>query len=264
MPKRRLVRVAVIGTVVMLVSAGATWGQSTDPFEELHGSVAEVEVWTYGVEEKFGQSQEEWTAHALNLYDANGNRIESTHYTEAGGIRERFVYEFDSTGRETQADEFDMYGQLAGRTISRYEGSVQIERAYDSTGDLIGAYDTETKPGGSHIVTTYDSESGDVSSVMEFLYNGDGNLISWRITAENGTPISLIVYDYGEDGMDAISTASIYLLGVELMKVVLGTELSEVDEFGNWTEKRKHKLEERFGTEEWVLSSIERRSIIYR
>lgn len=264
MLRRKLARVATLGVIVTLASAGVTLGQVLTPFEELHGSVRESEVWDYKIEEKFGQSQEDWTSHVLNLYDENQNRIESTHYTETGSISERFIYELDTAGREIQVDEYDMRGGLVGRTINRYEGSTQIERVYDSNGDLIGAHNRETKPDGSHIVTNYDPESGDVSSVMEFLYNGEGNPLSWRMTDENGSPMSLIIYSYEEDGMDAISTASLYLLGIELLKVVMGIELSDIDEFGNWTEKRKYTLEERFGAEEWVLSSIQRRIITCR
>ena len=81
---------------------------------------------------------------------------------------------------------------------------------------------------------------------------------------DEGELLTTMDYRYSANGMDVVSTFVVYLLGSEFMRFERGTVLVEIDEYGNWTEKRSYEHKERFGKVEWVLTNIYRREITYR
>jgi len=254
----------LVAAILVLIVGAGTFGQG-DPFQGLNGSVAKVEQWSYKTEEKFGDTVEVWDAHSVDTYDADQNCIESIHYTKTGNIDERYVRTFDGSGRMVQIDEYNWRGRLESKTLHQYEGNVQISRSYDADGDLESAVDIEFDADGNMIRTTmYDVETGDVSAVWENSYTREGEPSSGRMYNDRGELSLAFDYRYDVDGMDVVSKFVVYLLGSEFMRSETGTVLVEIDEYGNWTEKRSYEHKERFGRVEWVLTKIYRREITYR
>jgi len=262
--RRMKMNKTLVAAILVLIVGAGTFGQG-DPFQGLNGSVAKVEQWSYKTEEKFGDTVEVWDAHSVDTYDADQNCIESIHYTKTGNIDERYVRTFDGSGRMVQIDEYNWRGRLESKTLHQYEGNVQISRSYDADGDLESAVDIEFDADGNMIRTTmYDVETGDVSAVWENSYTREGEPSSGRMYNDRGELSLAFDYRYDVDGMDVVSKFVVYLLGSEFMRSETGTVLVEIDEYGNWTEKRSYEHKERFGRVEWVLTKIYRREITYR
>lgn len=257
-------RTFVVAILVLVVVGAGTFGQG-DPFQGLNGPVAKVEQWSYKTEEKFGTTVEVRDAGVVETYDANQNCIESIDYTKTGSIDERYVRTFDSNGRMIQVDKYNWLGHLVSKGLVRYEENLQIYRSYNANGTLESAMDNELDANGNWIrLTLYDVDTGDVSGVTENTYTTDGEPLSTRIYNDKGELSLAFDQRYSVDGMDVIYTSVAYLLGIEFLRYESGTILVEIDEYGNWTEKRSYEHKERFGKTEWILTNIYRREITYR
>jgi hypothetical protein len=263
--RRAGMKKTLVAAILVLVLGAGTFGQQVDPFEGLNGPVAKVEQWSYKTEEKFGDTVEVWDAHSVETYDANQNCIELIGYKKTGSIDERYVRTFDSNGRLIQVDKYNWLGHLVSKSLVQYEENLQIFRSYNADGDLDSALDYELDADGKWVRSTdYDVETGDVSEVWEFSYTREGEPSSARIYNDKGELSASADYRYDVDSMDAVSNFVAYLFGIEFMRSEIGTLLVEIDEYGNWTEKRSYKHKERFGKVEWVLLAIYRREITYR
>jgi hypothetical protein len=130
---------------------------------------------------------------------------------------------------------------------------------------LESAEDIEFDADGNMVrITMYDEETGDVSSVWENSYTREGKPSSGRMYNDEGELLTTMNYCYSANGMDVVSTFVVYLLGSEFMRFERGAVLVEIDEYGNWTEKRSYEHKERFGRVEWVLTNVYLREITYR
>ena len=236
-----------------------------DPFQSLQGPVAKVEKWSYKTEEKFGDTVEVWDAHSVATYNADKNPVESINYAETGSIEQRYIRTFDSSGQLIEAEQHNWLGNLESKILCKHEGNVRISRSYNADGDLESASDTELDTDGNMLRTTmYDVDTGDVSAVWETSYTREREPSSARMYNGKGELSATLDHRYGVDGMDAISTFVVYILGSKFMSTETGTMLVKIDEHGNWTEKRSYEHKERFGKMEWFLTNIYRRKITYR
>jgi len=278
-----------LGIVAFLigVTAGAV---AQSPVVE--GPVASVEEWIYNTEVRFGETEEVLVTHTKTIYDTEGNVVEEFEYSTSGDIVSRTVHKYDTnscriesirytalgavelriqrvcdeTGREIQIDTYNSSGQLTGRTIEEYDGNLVRFKSYNGSGVLDAAFDMETDSNGNLIrMVSYDVDTGKATSVVESTYNVAGKVVRTLFYNEGGEMFSEIKYSYSydEDGMDEITTTTLYLAGAPFRTTTEGLVI-EVDSRGNWTERRTYKQQEQYGQIEWVLTKVERRTILYR
>ncbi len=275
--------------VLLALAVGVAVGAQSD---ELNGPVASVEVWVSTTEVSFNNTVEVWKSHKVTNYDAEGNiieevdysasdnvvtrtvhkydasccRVESILYGSLGAIEHRIERECDSAGREVQVDVYDSNGRLTSRSFIEYEGRLMRERAYDANGRLTMAVDIETDDNGNTTrMVMYDEETGKSSSVIESAYTDAGKLLSTLMYGEDGKLAGEIRYEYAykKDGMNEVTTSTLYIAGIPFKSTIEGI-VTILDSYGNWTEKRTYKQEEKFGESQWSLTSVERRTIQYR
>lgn len=253
---------SVVGGLIMIVLGLTAAG--LEPFGDLLGPVSSVESWSYEVEMKFGEPFEEETKHTLTLYDRYGNDIETIHYGKSGGVEKRYARSVDESGRIFLIEKYGRLGFPEETTRITFSGNIQRHRIYDLEGELIAACDDEVDSSGKQIRSViYDVETGDVSSVLDFTYASNGEPSLTEMRDEDGDVMFTFEYRYDVDGMDAIGTTTVYLLGAEFPGDEAGIVLSQRDAHGNWTEKRHYEYEEKFGVAEWVLTDVHRRVIEY-
>jgi len=279
-------RITIVVAVIIFCIAVAA--QS----DVLTGPVSMVEKWVYKTEIRFGEVAEIWDSHSTKKYDIEGNVIEEAQYSSSGALTERTVHsydsnfcktesvyytgwgvidrrierQFDSAGREIQIEVYDGNGRLTYRSFVEYEGNLKRSRTYEADGTLSLAIDEETDSFGNAVRwVSYDEDTGNLESVIRFTYASDRKVLSNLMYNEDEELIAELRYSYSydEDGMDEITTSDFYIGGTLYKSTTTGTVV-ETDSFGNWTETRNYKQEERFGQPEWLLSDIERRSITYR
>jgi len=250
--------------LLILIGLGSTALGFVDPFQKLLGPVGRVEYWSYEIKMKFGSPTEEESGHTITLYDTRGNEIETIHYKRSGAVETRYVRAFDERDRLVQVEEYNWLGNLVKKVVATYAGNVQKWRGYDKNGELVVANNSEFDEDGNLIhMVVYDEETGDVSSTGDIAYTQSGEPSLAETRDADGNLMFKSEYTYGIEGKDAIGEAVIYLLGVELITTRSALVLAEKDTYGNWTEKRRYELEEKFGEENFVLTDIYRREIEY-
>ena len=280
------------GLLVFLLLLAVSIMAGAQSGDALSGRVAAVETWVYTAEMHFGETVENWDSHKATTYDTEGNIIEEVEYSSSGKIVSKTEHKYDasycrvesvqygssgeierqtrrkcdSSGREIQTDVYDSTGRLTSKSLTEYVGNLAQERGYDASGALTFAMDVE-KDGSGNItrMVLYDEKTGKPNSVMEDTYTSDGKTLSTLMYNENGEQLGEIrfSYSYDKDGMDEITTTTLYLAGVPFRNSTEGMVILS-DSVGNWTEKRTYKQEEQFGKVQWILTDVERRTIRYR
>ena len=281
-------KMGVVGVLLVLAVSLALNAQSSD----LNGPIASVETWTYTTEMQFGQAVKVWKSHkattcddegnvieeieysatgdvltrTVHKYDASSCRIESIQYGSSGEIKTRTLRKCDSSGREVQIDVYNCNGNLTGRSFTEYEGNLERDRSYDADGKLIAALDVEKDSNGNIMrMVLYDKGTGKPDSVIQYELDADGKTLRTLMYNEDSELVGEFrySYSYGKDGMDEITTTTLYVAGTPFKTTTEGTVIVS-DSFGNWTEKRTYKQETRFGKRQWVLAKVEQRIIKYR
>jgi len=248
----------LIGVIGVLALPMAT------PFEGLVGSVSIVEYWSYDVEFRFGEPEEELTGHSIERYDRQGNQTETVHYDTTGRVTERYSRSFNDEGLLTRIDEFDGRGNLVSSTRVTYESGVRKHRAYDQHGNISSASDITLSPSGKTLtMVLYDEETGDLSLEIRNTYNDHDEPSASEWWNEDGERTVRSIYRYGVEGMDVMDETEFYVAGVLFHSFITGKVLAKRDLGGNWIEKLSYKREEKFGETEWILSNVYRRRIEY-
>jgi len=255
---RKLLTVLIVLLLWLGISA------FVDPFDNQYGPVRRIEYRHYEVETRFGELVLELASYRVTLYDREGNDIETTHYNAGGSVTERYERVYDAQNRVVEITKFNWLGNVETITSVTHDGSLQRTRSYDARGRMTSASDHEMNADGKLIrIVLYDVETGAATSTAEIVYTEDGEPRVAEMRDEDGDLTMRTEHQYNVGDKDVISRTVMYVLGVELLTIESASVLSEIDEYGNWTEKRRYKYEEKFGESGWVLDAVYRRTLEY-